>query len=764
MDVNQYKELVSKVTKVPDISTTIWAKESKLCMMYIEFRNMEIIRDNLNNVCNVYGGGDTALTIVYSGDNEKIVHETTKDWTNVTYMKLYDHNVLVDEYCRLLTSYDFWDKFSAFDHVLTNSWDSYIFRRIPDKFFKYDIVGGPCRHFYTKYHNQIINICGDGCTCPRCEKGDHPFKEQNFITNPDNFFMFNGGFYLRKIESVKTLCKNKKWNGEPDDVYFALSDLVRPSRIEAQEFGVQDFKYDGIPVGCHQIWIKHEEYYVRNLFREFKFGKIIGRFYLKQDLGLSDDDTPDLVTISELIETYPMWTKWVEELPEKRKQLFTMFETSDVHPDIIQSMKVFDRVIVPYEYLKDILVRHGVNCVALNWYTSPLIRHKPTVVQKKQDPDKLVFLYVGTNDIRKNLITLTSMFCNLKHKLLVKTNHTKDLPESPNIKYITKRLSLGEMAGLYNMCDYVISFTRGEGVGLPMLEAKYFGKPVISHDGGVLSTLKDDSWIVLPSKETAIDHTNVPPFLQKVFHGTWWEIDQVATQKIVSFKKMKIYYRLSDKGRRNGKPDFINLENCLRNFCQHFSTDTITIIADNCEDNTIETISKYIEPKNIMRTSLGNSGAFLFAAKMAIEENPDDTIVYLVEDDYLHLVDSEKILKEGFSYGHYVSLYDHPDKYMDGGWPNPHVFGGGEETKVFLTPSTHWKYTNSTTMTFAVRVKTLREDIELMEKYCKDNIPGDFHMFCDLLGKGRKLLTPIPGRSTHGQMPWFCPLAEWHKQ
>ena len=538
MDVKDYRALVSKVTKVPDASNTVWAKNSKLCMMYIEFRNMEIIRDNLNNVCNVYGGGDTALTIVYSGDNEKIVHETTKDWTNVTYMKIFDHNVPVDEYSRLLTSYEFWDKFSAFDHVLTNSWDSYIFKRIPDKFFKYDIVGGPCKHFYTKYHGQIINICGDDCTCPRCETRDHQFKERNFISNPDNFFMFNGGFYLRKIDSVKALCKHKIWSGEPDDVYFALSGLSRPSRSEAREFGVQDFKYDGVPVGCHQVWIKHEEHYVHNLFREITFGKIVGRFFLKQDLGLYDDDTPDLITISELIETYPMWPKWIEELPEKRKQLFTMFETSDVHPDIIENMKLFDKVIVPYDYLKNILIRHGVKCEALNWYTSPLIQTKPRVIKKSEQKNKKVFLYIGTNDIRKNLINLSKTFKEVlegtEHKLVVKTNKVDNLPESKNIKYITNRLSHDEMAGLYNICDYVVSFTRGEGVGLPMLEAKYFGKSVISHDGGVLSTLRDDSWIVLPSKEIAVDHTNVPQFLQKVFHGTWWEIDTKETLRILN--------------------------------------------------------------------------------------------------------------------------------------------------------------------------------------------------------------------------------------
>lgn len=534
MDLTEYKKLVISKTPIPSSDKTIWAKKSKLCMLYVEFRYMDIIQHNLNNICNVYGGGDVSLVILHSGDNRDIIMETTKDWVDVKYIQAFEKNVPVTEYDKMFTSYEFWDKFSGFDHVLTNSWDSYIFKRIPDKFFKYDIVGGPCKHFYTKYRGQIINICGDGCTCPRCETGDHQFKEQNFISNPDNFFMFNGGFYLRKIESVKTLCKNKKWSGEPDDVYFALSNLIRPSREEAREFGVQDFKYNGVPVGCHQIWIKHEEYYVRNLFREFEFGKIVGRFFLKQDLGLYDDDTPDLITISELIETYPMWSKWIEELPEKRKQLFTMFETSDVHPDIIENMKLFERVIVPYEYLKDILVRHGVNCVALNWYTSPLIRHKPKVLQKKRDANKLVFLYVGTNDIRKNVTMLSNMFSNLKHTLIVKTNHTQNLPESSNIKYITKRLTLDEMGGLYNICDYVISFTRGEGVGLPMLEAKYFGKPVISHDGGVLSTLRDDSWIVLPSKEITIDHTNVPQFLQKVFHGTWWQVNDQEALRIIN--------------------------------------------------------------------------------------------------------------------------------------------------------------------------------------------------------------------------------------
>jgi hypothetical protein len=115
------------------------------------------------------------------------------------------------------------------------------------------------------------------------------------------------------------------------------------------------------------------------------FGKIIGRFYLKQDLGLEDDETLDTVTVSELIETFPLWPQWIQQLPQGKKQLFTMFETSDVHPDIIKNMKLFDKVIVPYEYLKNILTRHGVKCEALNWYTSPLIQNAATSYTRRRN-------------------------------------------------------------------------------------------------------------------------------------------------------------------------------------------------------------------------------------------------------------------------------------------------------------------------------------------------------------------------------------------
>ena len=70
----------------------------------------------------------------------KSLMETTKDWKNVIYRKMFDTNVTVKEYDRIFTSYDFWDSLSEFDYVLTNSWDSYIFKKIPDKFYKHEYM------------------------------------------------------------------------------------------------------------------------------------------------------------------------------------------------------------------------------------------------------------------------------------------------------------------------------------------------------------------------------------------------------------------------------------------------------------------------------------------------------------------------------------------------------------------------------------------------------------------------------------------------
>ena len=270
------------------------------------------------------------------------------------------------------------------------------------------------------------------------------------------------------------------------------------------------------------------------------FGRIYGRFFLEPHCGITGDDEKDTCTISELVETFPVWKEWISTLQYKNINLFTMFETTDVHPMIIDAMKLFTKVIVPYDYLKEILESHGVNCVSLNWYTSDLIRANYPIIPKTIDPDRKIFLYVGTNDKRKNVTTLTKVFSEAskgtKHQLIVKTNHADGLTESPNIKVVTDKISLDVLASFYNLCDYVISFTRGEGVGLPMLEANYFGKPVICQDRGVFRDVKKQvmtDWIPLPTHEIPIDLEGVPTYLHQVFYGTWFDVEEDKALEII---------------------------------------------------------------------------------------------------------------------------------------------------------------------------------------------------------------------------------------
>lgn len=227
---------------------------------------------------------------------------------------------------------------------------------------------------------------------------------------------------------------------------------------------------------------------------------------------------------------------------------------------------------------------------------------------------------------------------------------------------------------------------------------------------------------------------------------------------------LRIYYRLSDKGRNVDKPAYINLNNCLKNFLACFKKENISIIADNIEEETFEYLTS-LQLSTIHRTNTGNAKGFIETVQRSIKENDDSTIIYLVEDDYLHLPGSENAIKEGLQIADYVTLYDNPDKYRNDG-PNPHITQGGEASKVFLTKSVHWKLTNSTCMTFAGRVQTFKRDFKTMSKWSqKGEIPNDFKMWTELIKKKkRKLISPIPGYATHGMSEYLAPLSDWQAQ
>ena len=229
---------------------------------------------------------------------------------------------------------------------------------------------------------------------------------------------------------------------------------------------------------------------------------------------------------------------------------------------------------------------------------------------------------------------------------------------------------------------------------------------------------------------------------------------------------MKIIYRISDAGYNKVKPKYINNRNCLWNAVNIFQGVDFkdwTVIADNVSEETDVIIQSYIPRERIDYVSVGHgAGTFNLALDKALTFD-DNEIVYFIENDYLHLPGSKRIIEEGLDEigADFVSLYDHPDKYIDGA--NPYVQGGGEMTRVMLSKSSHWKVTNSTTMTFASKVKTLRKTENILREYTQGSYPRDFDMFVHLYNSAHYLVTPIPGYSTHGETAWLTPLINWKK-
>jgi hypothetical protein len=135
-----------------------------------------------------------------------------------------------------------------------------------------------------------------------------------------------------------------------------------------------------------------------------------------------------------------------------------------------------------------------------------------------------------------------------------------------------------------------------------------------------------------------------------------------------------------------------------------------------------------------------------------------DTIVYFLEDDYLHRAGWLDILQEGFTLPQvdYVTLYDHRDKYSP--------LYEDLEAKLFHTASCHWRTTPSTTNTYAMRFKTLQKHLDIHRAFSLNGaISADHQKFCALKEKGALLVSPIPGWSTHAEPDFASPCVDWER-
>jgi hypothetical protein len=154
------------------------------------------------------------------------------------------------------------------------------------------------------------------------------------------------------------------------------------------------------------------------------------------------------------------------------------------------------------------------------------------------------------------------------------------------------------------------------------------------------------------------------------------------------------------------------------------------------------------------------AASFLYMLEHVYRQKfPPETILYFLEDDYVHRPGWPKVLREAFTLSgiDYVTLFDHRDKYFLPQYTDL-------KSKIFYTDSCHWRTTPSTTNTYALFFKTLQKHIDIHRCFSLGRtITADHDKFCKLSEQEALLVSSIPGYSSHAEPQFASPCHDWEK-
>jgi hypothetical protein len=240
-------------------------------------------------------------------------------------------------------------------------------------------------------------------------------------------------------------------------------------------------------------------------------------------------------------------------------------------------------------------------------------------------------------------------------------------------------------------------------------------------------------------------------------------------------RKLHIYYRhvhakaeASSRDPNKRRPAWFSYEACFRNLLSTIIADPLgsrvelTLVFDGTEADFLDDFSsRYFANKDYgikLQFIKGGSdrNSSLISLHMAnTADMPDDDLIYILENDYLHQPGWVSKVFELYSSGivfDYVSLYDHRDKYFLDIYKEL-------TAKIFVSHSHHWRTAPSTCASFVMSKKVLREEYET-------HIAGipDYFLFGKLTNEQKRiLLTPIPGLATHCMEGYLSPVIDWTK-
>jgi hypothetical protein len=232
--------------------------------------------------------------------------------------------------------------------------------------------------------------------------------------------------------------------------------------------------------------------------------------------------------------------------------------------------------------------------------------------------------------------------------------------------------------------------------------------------------------------------------------------------------KINVIYRTCSQPNRDVKrpewmdnngfrPHWFNKEKCYNSILNGLDTyDTIHVLFDGNKQE----LPKYIIPETLENLECFNGGSdahsYNFVLDYVKNNFSERDLIYIVEDDYLHLSAWSKALREGaeLDYTEYWTLYDHADKY----------FRECKPCKLYVTYNYHWRTAESTTNTVAFKYQTLMKHWDIHKKFCDFNagMTWDHAKFLELKEKyNAEVSYPIPGFSTHCDSRVLAPNVDW---
>ena len=207
-----------------------------------------------------------------------------------------------------------------------------------------------------------------------------------------------------------------------------------------------------------------------------------------------------------------------------------------------------------------------------------------------------------------------------------------------------------------------------------------------------------------------------------------------------------IIYRISDHSNPEKiKPGYGSKENCLKTLVREFGNKNLHIICDNVTKQTHEMVQKY--SSNIELTNNGNTGAFLYSwnkAKELTKDMPEDTIVYLVEDDYIHK--TESLAEMVFAYEKFSSIFERELFMLSTDYP--YLYKKMENSKILVGEKYHWRTVKESLLTFLTSSQMLyKYEKKLFDMAKNESNPFEKNLH-EIFDK-ELCFSPLPSLSIH---------------